>query len=99
MANPRTRPSTDNTAGGNLGFEARLWAAADALHKAMGRFASAESKSGGQFYRPSHMVRVLVEVFARYKSLAYDPCCGSGRMFVQGETVIEHHGSLLLAHT
>ena len=49
----------------------------------LARFASAEGKSGGQFYTPSHVVRVLVEVLAPYKGRVYDPCCGSGGMFVQ----------------
>jgi type I restriction enzyme M protein len=57
----------------------------------LARFASAEGKSGGQFYTPSHVVRVLVEVLAPYKGRVYDPCCGSGCMFVQSEKFIEAH--------
>lgn len=57
----------------------------------LSRFASAEGKSGGQFYTPSHVVRVLVEMLAPYKGRVYDPCCGSGGMFVQSEQFIEAH--------
>jgi type I restriction enzyme M protein len=54
-------------------------------------FASAEGKKGGQFYTPSWVVRVLVEMLAPYKGRVYDPCCGSGGMFVQSEKFIEAH--------
>ena len=57
----------------------------------LARFASAEGKSGGQFYTPSRVVRVLVEMLAPYKGRVYDPCCGSGGMFVQSEKFIEAH--------
>src|SRR3954453_7881220 len=46
----------------------------------LGQFASAEGKKGGQFYTPSHVVRLLVDVLAPYKGRVYDPCCGSGGM-------------------
>jgi type I restriction enzyme M protein len=61
----------------------------------LSRFASAEGKSGGQFYTPSHVVRVLVEMLAPYKGRVYDPCCGSGGMFVQSEKFIEAHSGIL----
>jgi len=57
----------------------------------LSQFASAEGKKGGQFYTPSHVVRVLVEMLAPYKGRVYDPCCGSGGMFVQSEKFIEAH--------
>src|SRR5262249_21866532 len=57
----------------------------------LAQFASAEGKKGGQFYTPSHVVRVLVEMLAPYKGRVYDPCCGSGGMFVQREKFIEAH--------
>jgi type I restriction enzyme M protein len=57
----------------------------------LSQFASAEGKQGGQFYTPSHVVRVLVEMLAPYKGRVYDPCCGSGGMFVQSEKFIEAH--------
>jgi type I restriction enzyme M protein len=57
----------------------------------LSQFASAEGKKGGQFYTPTHVVRVLVEMLAPYKGRVYDPCCGSGGMFVQSEKFIEAH--------
>ncbi len=57
----------------------------------LARFASAEGKSGGQFYTPSSVVRLLVEMLAPYKGRIYDPCCGSGGMFVSSEKFIEAH--------
>jgi type I restriction enzyme M protein len=56
------------------------------------RFASAEGKNGGQFYTPSCVVRCLVEMLGPYKGRIYDPCCGSGGMFVQSEKFVESHG-------
>jgi type I restriction enzyme M protein len=56
------------------------------------QFASAEGKNGGQFYTPSCIVRLLVEMLAPYKGRIYDPCCGSGGMFVQSEKFVEAHG-------
>ena len=58
-------------------------------------FASAEGKNGGQFYTPSCVVRVLVEMLAPYKGRIYDPACGSGGMFVQSEKFVESHGGRL----
>ncbi|MCC7106664.1 MAG: SAM-dependent DNA methyltransferase [Chloroflexi bacterium] len=57
----------------------------------LAQFASAEGRKGGQFYTPSHVVRVLVEMLAPYRGRVYDPCCGSGGMFVQSEKFIEAH--------
>ncbi len=59
------------------------------------RFASAEGKNGGQFYTPSCVVRCLVEMLGPYKGRIYDPCCGSGGMFVQSEKFVESHGGKL----
>lgn len=56
------------------------------------QFASAEGRNGGQFYTPSCIVRLLVEMLAPYKGRIYDPCCGSGGMFVQSEKFVEAHG-------
>ncbi|MGD0477804.1 MAG: class I SAM-dependent DNA methyltransferase [Nitrososphaerales archaeon] len=58
----------------------------------LGQFASAEGKRGGQFYTPRSIVRLLVEVLEPYKGRIFDPCCGSGGMFVQSEKFIEAHG-------
>lgn len=57
----------------------------------LAKFASAEGKNGGQFYTPSYVVRLLVEMLAPYKGRVYDPCCGSGGMFVQSEKFVEEH--------
>ena len=57
----------------------------------LSQFASAEGKKGGQFYTLSHVVRVLVEMLAPYQGHVFDPCCGSGGMFVQSERFIEAH--------
>ena len=61
----------------------------------LAQFASAEGKRGGQFYTPSHVVRILVEMLAPYKGRVYDPCCGSGGMFVSSERFIEAHAGKL----
>jgi len=61
----------------------------------LSRFASAEGKSGGQFYTPRSVVRVLVEMLAPYKGRVNDPCCGSGGMFVSSEKFIESHSGKL----
>ena len=61
----------------------------------LSQFASAEGKKGGQFYTPRCVVRVLVEMLAPYKGRIYDPCCGSGGMFVQSEKFIAEHGGRL----
>ena len=52
-------------------------------------FASAEGKNGGQFYTPSCVVRLLVEMLAPYKGRIYDHACGSGGMFVQSEKFVD----------
>ncbi|MBI2315877.1 MAG: SAM-dependent methyltransferase, partial [Betaproteobacteria bacterium] len=87
----------------NLVSDIALGSAADRAKDTLGRvyeyflarFASAEGKSGGQFYTPSRVVRVLVEMLAPYKGRVYDPCCGSGGMFVQSEKFIEAHSGKL----
>ncbi len=56
------------------------------------RFASAEGKNGGQFYTPACVVRVLVSFLAPYRGRVYDPCCGSGGMFVQSDKFVLEHG-------
>lgn len=58
----------------------------------LGMFASAEGKRGGQFYTPASIVKTLVAVLAPHQGKVYDPCCGSGGMFVQSEKFIEAHG-------
>jgi len=83
----------------NLVSDIGLGSPADRAKDILGRtyeyflqqFASAEGKKGGQFYTPSHVVRVLVEMLAPYKGRIYDPCCGSGGMFVQSEKFVAAH--------
>lgn len=58
----------------------------------LGGFAGSEGKRGGEFYTPRSVVRVLVEMLEPYKGRVYDPCCGSGGMFVQSEKFVETHG-------
>ncbi|MFW0770039.1 type I restriction-modification system subunit M [Arthrobacter koreensis] len=55
------------------------------------KFARAEGKRGGEFYTPAGVVRVLVEVLEPDHGRVYDPCCGSGGMFVQTEKFLEAH--------
>jgi len=57
----------------------------------LGQFASAEGKSGGEFYTPTSVVKTLVEMIEPFKGRIYDPCCGSGGMFVQSEKFVEEH--------
>jgi type I restriction enzyme M protein len=61
----------------------------------LGQFASAEGKKGGQFYTPASIVKTLVAVLNPHHGKVYDPCCGSGGMFVQSEKFIEAHGGKL----
>ncbi len=58
----------------------------------LGRFASAEGKGGGEFYTARCVVKLLVEMIEPFKGRVYDPCCGSGGMFVQSERFVEEHG-------
>jgi type I restriction enzyme M protein len=59
----------------------------------LGEFALAEGKKGGQFYTPRCIVELLVEMLEPYHGRVFDPCCGSGGMFVQSEKfVTEHQG-------
>jgi type I restriction enzyme M protein len=61
----------------------------------LGMFASAEGKLGGQFYTTPSIVKTLVEVLQPTSGRVYDPCCGSGGMFVQSERFLEAHGGKL----
>ena len=58
----------------------------------LGQFADAEGKKGGQFYTPRSIVRLLVEMLEPFRGRIFDPCCGSGGMFVQSEKFVEAHG-------
>ncbi|MDR3230939.1 MAG: type I restriction-modification system subunit M [Synergistaceae bacterium] len=57
----------------------------------LARFAEQEGKRAGEFYTPSCVVRTLVEVLQPFKGRVYDPCCGSGGMFVQSAEFVGHH--------
>ncbi|RMD68030.1 MAG: SAM-dependent DNA methyltransferase, partial [Gammaproteobacteria bacterium] len=59
----------------------------------LAQFASAEGKKGGQFYTPSCVVNLLVEMIEPFKGRVYDPCCGSGGMFVQSVRFVEAHAT------
>jgi type I restriction enzyme M protein len=97
------RPALDKTALGglidlvsNIGLGDKGARSKDILGRVyeyfLSQFASAEGKKGGQFYTPRCVVQVLVEMLAPYKGRVYDPCCGSGGMFVQSEKFVEAHG-------
>jgi len=58
----------------------------------LGQFAIAEGKKGGQFYTPSHVVKTLIAILSPHKGRIYDPCCGSGGMFIQSEEFIKSQG-------
>ncbi|AEH61276.1 Site-specific DNA-methyltransferase (adenine-specific) [Methanosalsum zhilinae DSM 4017] len=58
----------------------------------LGNFASAEGKKGGEFYTPSCVVKTLVEMIEPFNGRVYDPCHGSGGMFVQSRRFVEQHG-------
>ena len=57
----------------------------------LGEFALAEGKKGGQFYTPRSVVELLVEMLEPYKGRVFDPCCGSGGLFVQSEKFVKDH--------
>jgi len=97
------RPSLDKVRLGglvdiisNIGFNESAAKSKDVLGRVyeyfLGKFASAEGKGGGEFYTPQCVVQVLVAMLEPYKGRVFDPCCGSGGMFVQSEKFVEEHG-------
>ena len=84
---------------GSISFGSGRTAASDVLGQVyeyfLGMFASAEGKLGGQFYTTPSIVKTLVEVLQPTSGRVYDPCCGSGGMFVQSERFLEAHGGKL----
>lgn len=61
----------------------------------LGQFALAEGRKGGQFYTPRSVVQLLIEMLQPEKGKVYDPCCGSGGMFVMSEKfVLQHQGRI-----
>lgn len=102
---PKTyaRPTLDKIMLGelvDLFSNIKLYDSADRACDLLGRvyeyfisgFASAEGKRGGEFFTPRSVVRTLVEMLEPYEGRVYDPCCGSGGMFIQSEKFIEEHG-------
>src|SRR6266705_2474771 len=97
------RPSLDKVRLGglvdiisNIGFNESAAKSKDVLGRVyeyfLGKFASAEGKGGGEFYIPECVVQVLVAMLEPYKGRVFDPCCGSGGMFVSSEKFVEEHG-------
>jgi len=80
---------------GTIGFNQDGHTAKDLLGRVyeyfLGQFADAEGKSGGQFYTPQSIVKLLVAMIEPYEGRVYDGCCGSGGMFVQSEKFVEEH--------
>lgn len=80
----------------NIGLKEEAGKSKDILGRVyeyfLSQFAGAEGKRGGEFYTPRSVVRLLVEMLEPYKGRVYDPCCGSGGMFVQSEKFVEEHG-------
>lgn len=81
---------------GNVDLQAKKSGVKDPLGRVyeyfLGRFAAAEGKGGGEFYTPQCVVQLLVKMIEPYKGRVFDPCCGSGGMFVQSERFVEEHG-------
>src|ERR1017187_6639235 len=97
------RPSLDKVRLGglvdiisNIGFNESAAKSKDVLGDVymyiLGKFASAEGKGGGEFYSPQCVVQLLVLMLEPYKGRVFDPCSGSGGMFVQSEKFVEDHG-------
>ncbi|WP_395092619.1 N-6 DNA methylase [Vaginella massiliensis] len=80
---------------GNIDFGDTQERSADVLGHVfeyfLGQFALAEGQKGGQFYTPRSVVELLVEMLEPHKGRVFDPCCGSGGMFVQSEKFVEEH--------
>ena len=81
---------------GTIGFTNVDHGADDVLGRVyeyfLGQFASSEGKRAGEYYTPRSVVRLLVEMLEPYKGRVYDPCCGSGGMFVQSADFVKAHG-------
>jgi len=80
----------------NIGLGSKAQKAKDMLGRVyeyfLSRFASAEGKGGGEFFTPQSVVNLLVEMIEPLRGRVYDPCCGSGGMFVQSIRFIQAHG-------
>jgi len=82
---------------GNIGLGDEASRSRDILGRVyeyfLSEFASAEGKKGGQFYTPRYVVQLLVTMLAPYEGRVYDPCCGSGGMFVQSVRFVQAHAT------
>ncbi len=63
----------------------------DTYQYCLGKFSELEGKNAGEFYTPTCIVDTLVEIIEPYNGRVYDPCCGSGGMFVQSANFVKHH--------
>ena len=101
-----SRPALDKTrlgelikTVGDIDLQARRSGVADPLGRVyeyfLGKFAEKEGKGGGEFYTPQSVVQLLVEMIEPFKGRVFDPCCGSGGMFVQSERFVESYGGRL----
>jgi type I restriction enzyme M protein len=100
------RPDLDKTRLGELvdlvsriGFGGEENQARDVLGRVyeyfLGQFAAAEGKSGGEFFTAQCVVKTLVQMLEPYEGRVFDPCCGSGGMFVQSARFVKEHGGRL----
>jgi len=84
---------------GDINLKAQEYGVRDPLGRVyeyfLGKFAEKEGKRGGEYYTPQCVVQLLVEMIEPYRGRVYDPCCGSGGMFVQSEKFVEAHGGKL----
>lgn len=80
---------------GNIAFNSEDVRSQDLLGRTyeyfLGQFALAEGRKGGQFYTPKSIVKLLVEMIQPYQGRVYDPCCGTGGMFVMSEKFVREH--------
>ena len=97
------RPGIDKTRLGELvdllsgiGLADKEYRSKDVLGRVyeyfLGKFAIKEGHNSGQYYTPRSVVRILVDMIEPYHGRIFDPCCGSGGMFVQSEKFVESHG-------
>src|SRR5664280_3817987 len=81
---------------GSIGFTKVDHGSDDVLGKVyeyfLGKFAGQEGRGAGEFYTPRSVVRLLVEMLEPFRGRVYDPCCGSGGMFVQSSEFASQHG-------
>ena len=103
LPNDYGRPQLDKTRlgelvdlGSTIGLGDSASRSKDILGRAyeyfLGKFAAAEGKSGGEFYTPQCVVKLLVEMIEPLRGRVFDPCCGSGGMFVSSERFVLAHG-------